>query len=235
MTIFINRSIPLSEESRNGWTSAGAVVLSRDIHRRNRQLVSGQAPVLINLGLVDVPDFKFNSVWNEHDSIRAILSPAAIRRTLPNLIPPWPNEGEPYWVKGPGERGHNKSFHPAWPARFVGAFPKRGNYDYQRHIEGTEFRVLTVGNMVVQAYKKLDPINGVRQWEWVGVKGIKDGGIIPLVKAAVALVPNGGKSVFGWDVISNKTATYIIEGNSSPGVSAETAVRIVKQISRMEN
>ena len=236
MTVFVHRSIPLSQESRNGWMGSGAVVLSRNGLRRARQLDGfKESDVVINLGLV--PALGVNGIiYNHSDSVRATLTPSAIRKTMPDLIPPLPKEpGTPYWVKGPGERGHNKTFYPAWPKHVEWALPEEPGFDYQTHIEGTEFRVITVGDMVVQSYKKLPPIDGVRQWEWVGVKGIKDGGIIPLVKRAVALVPNGNKCVFGWDVIANQTSAYIIEGNSSPGVSAETAQRIVKQISKLEN
>lgn len=236
MTVFVNRSIPLSQESRDGWIRAGAIVLSRNNVRRSRQLAGQPANqaeptsmVLLNLGLAD--DVPWDGiVYNVGDSVRSVLAPAAIRRTMPDLIPPR-TPIEPCWGKMPGQHGEGKHFYPnGMSTDDEDSFSRQG-CDIQKHIEGTEFRVITVGNLVVQASRKNAPVNGVRDWTWVGVGGIKQNGIIPLLKRAVELVPNGTRTVFGWDVIV-ADRPYIIEANSSPGVNDSTARRIIQQIER---
>lgn len=229
MTVFVNRSIPLSEESRNGWTNAGAVVLSRRRVRRNRQFNVREQRIVVNLGLpeedIDVCDVLFNS----RDSVTSVLTPAALRRTMPDLIPPWPSVGDDYWVKRPGYGGRGKQFFTNWPGTL---HEVHDNSDRQKHVEGTEYRVITVGNIVVQAHKKTGTMPDF-EWTWVGVQGVKNNGIIPLVKRAVSLVPNGEHTIFGWDVIVGLEGPVILEANSSPGVNDPTARRIVDQIRKV--
>ena len=246
MTVFVNRSIPLSQESRDGWRNAGAVVLARNDGRAIRRLADvSREDVVLNLGIGTMHLVDCN-IWNVPDTVRSILTPAAIRRTMPDLIPPQDFEG-PHWLKGPGQHGVNKQFHDhgeGWEVnRCDWELDQRpqwaGQWDIQKHIEGTEFRVITVGNSVVQAHRKQrSTLPGLEidfgfEWSWVGVGGIKNNGLIPLVKKAVALIPNGDRSVVGWDCIVGEAGAYIIEGNTSPGVNDATARRIVEAIQRL--
>lgn len=225
--IFVNRSIPLSRESRDAWTSAGAVVLSRNPRRRANQLAAcPQAErVVINLGITEAVDAA--AVYNSRDSVRSVLTPAALRRTLPDLIPPEPDGEVMAWLKGPGQRGENKHH-----VMFNGEGLEPG-WDWQLHVAGTEFRVISVGNLVVQAHRRdnIEWINErhVADWHWVGVKGVSQNGIIPVVKQAVAQIPAGDRTVIGWDFIVGDRP-YIIEANSSPGMSEATARRIINAI-----
>lgn len=233
--IYINRSIPLSNVSRDAWRNAGAIILSRSPVKSKRQLDKGKEDdIIINLGIGPLHLWGMTT-YNEHESVRSVITPAALRETLGNLIPPWPNVGEEAWWKGPGYGGHNK---------YRGVNTATGHlehlmtksWDVQKHIEGIEYRVVTVGNVVVQAHRK-DNRTEIDDslmflWNWVGVKGVSNNGIIPLVKKAVELIPNGDFSMFGWDIIVSEGRPYIIEGNSSPGVNNTTAKRIVGQIVR---
>lgn len=232
MTVLINRSIPLSKESRDAWRNANAIVLSRRPLKRDSQLsaIPQEERVVVNLGIAD--DISGNVRFNSRRSVRSVLTPAAIRRTLPELVPPWPYDGQDFWFKGPGQHGDNKLFvdkeqdfkqpPEAWPL----------GWDAQVHVAGTEYRVITVGPVVVQAHRKTrDDSKRGFLWEWVGVQGIRKGGIIPLVKKAVEAVPDGDFTVIGWDLIVGEDRPYIIEANSSPGVNDATAERIVSAIS----
>lgn len=226
MTVLINRSIPLSKESRDAWRNANAIVLSRRPLKRDSQLsaIPQEERVVVNLGIAD--DISGNVRFNSRRSVRSVLTPAAIRRTLPELLPPIPKLGEDAWFKGPGQHGENKYRH-IWG----GDGYDDPRWDMQLHIEGTEYRVITVGPVIVQAHRKTrDDSKRGFLWEWVGVQGIRKGGIIPLVKRAVEAVPDGDFTVIGWDLIVGEDRPYIIEANSSPGVNDATAERIVRAI-----
>lgn len=230
-TIFVNRSIPLSKVSRNAWANAGAIVLSRNPSKRMHQLAAHaeDAYVVVNLGITNF-DANADVEYNEPDSVRSVLTPARLRKTMPNLIPPQPLKGQPFWDKGPGQGGNNKIFNEKLLSDDFIPLPGR---DLQRHIEGSEYRVISVGRRVVQSHLKsnIEWTDGQHEadWEWAGVTAIKGTGIIGLVHKAVDLVPNGEHTVFGWDIIL-ADKPYIIEANSSPGVNDATAGRIMKAI-----
>lgn len=230
MTVLINRSIPLSQETRNAWTSVGAIILPRNNRRRER-IVSRieEDDVVIHLGAAP-PMGRPSRVYNERNSINAIRFPHALRRTLPNLIPPPPVDGEAFWIKRIGQHGSGVTFYNGRVRPRIG--PQE---DIQRHIEGTEYRVITVGELVVQATRKENVTwqDGRHSfdWRWIGVDGIRQvRGAIPLVKRAVEAVPNGDRTVIGWDIIQGDDRCYIIEANSSPGVNEATARRIVNAV-----
>ena len=248
MTVFVNRSIPLSQESRDGWKNAGATIVPRNPVRAERLLArTNDTDIIINLGRG--PEHLVGrepQIWNQFDTIDSIITPAAIRRTMPDLIPTsdvfnGPNNHRPYWIKGPGQHGNNKRLcqEYAWDGAYLAEIEHcldLPGWDAQLHIEGTEFRVITVGNAVIQAYRKdhrTETNRGLMfQWNWIGVGGIKKNGLIPLVKKAAAALPHGDRSVVGWDCIVGEAGAYIIEGNSSPGVNDATAQRIVNAIER---
>src|SRR5690606_19444865 len=63
----------------------------------------------------------------EHDSVpgipiynspavkSAVTTPGDLRRTMPDALPRWPDTGENYWVKRPGQGGRGKTFYTDWP------------------------------------------------------------------------------------------------------------------------
>lgn len=230
MTVFVNRSIPLSQESREAWRNVATIIPRQ--HRNRLRVLDRIQPedVVINLGLSDAVG-RDCIVYNDPVSIRSVLTPQAIRNTMPDLLPPRPGIRDAFWRKGPGQHGNGVSFYDGGMIP-----PDRPGYDLQKHIEGTEYRVITVGELVVQATRKTNAVwvNGRHSfdWQWIGVVGARQvSGLIPLAKRAVGLVPNGPRTVLGWDIISGTDGgVYVIECNSSPGVNEATARRIVRAI-----
>ena len=223
----------MSRTTRDAWRSNGIHIVkrSRDSNRDVRATIGRvDGRFVINSGSLShdwagypVP------VFNTRDSIRAISHPLALRRTLPDFIPPVSMDGYAHWHKDGGWGGKNKTYHEEGDGgcRFF-----KG--DRQTHIDGTEYRVLTVGDVIVQAsLKELTHGVGNFIWHWCGVRGIRDLGIIPLVKEAVQNIPNWNWTMFGWDVIVDSNRPYVIEINTSPGVNSSTAKRIIQQIERM--
>lgn len=235
MTSFLLvRSIPLSKETRDAWRDNNIRIVARSKlnHRdisADIQRLRGRA--ILNMGNLDI-DFSRISVpvFNSPKLIRAVSLSTNLRRTLKdtNLLPGQSHK-VPHWHKRGGSHGQGKVFHE----KLLGECAVMGG-ETQEHVEGTEYRVNTVGDMVVQAHVKnpLDRV-GSFEWEWCGVDAIRKNGIIPLLKDAVDKVPDSEYSVLGWDVIVGPDRPYIIECNTSPGVNGPTAERIVNQIERI--
>ncbi len=105
--------------------------------------------------------------------------------------------------------------------------------DIQRHISGDEYRVITVGDTVVQASLKHKTEQfgiPVFDYEWIGVEGVRKNGIIPHIKEVVKRIPGGEQSVLGFDIIHDGSRPWTIEINTSPGVNEYTARRIVNAL-----
>jgi hypothetical protein len=137
-------------------------------------------------------------------------------------------DGGPHWHKTSGYGGNGKIFHEEGDGGC-----RSYNGDRQTHIDGLEYRVVTVGDVIVQAFLKEHTGRvGIFNWSWVGLNGIRNKGIIPLIKAAIPNVPNWEFTIFGWDIMVSDRP-YVLEINTSPGVNNATASRIVKQIERM--
>lgn len=231
ISLMVLRSIPLSKETRDAWYSANCHIIRRSKHNSRALLQSinaGNRRGLINLGNLDLDLSILNvPVFNSANSIRSISSPLALRRTLNDFIPPSSTTG-PHWHKSGGFGGRGKAYHKEQVRECA---LLRG--DVQKHIEGQEYRVITVGDVVVQAHRK-EQLEGVGNfdWNWCGVDGVRTNGIIPTIKDAVTSIPDWQYTVFGWDVIV-ADRPYVIEINTSPGVNEATAKRIVDQIERI--
>ncbi len=234
--IWILRSIPLQKETRNAWRSAGCTLITRSAIRHWNGFTTsksiGKWGALINLGNLDVSLNHITCpIFNIHDTIRAISTPIALRRTLNDYIPVASYAG-PHWHKGKGYGGKDKIFHKSdCKDKHIIAS------DLQQHINGKEFRVVTVGDVVVQAARK-EPHNGIVgkfDWYWVGIDGIRTNGIIPHVKSAITNIPNWEHTVLGWDIIvdNNSNDVFTIEINTSPGTNDHTAQRIINQVRRV--
>ncbi len=233
LTGVLLRSIPLGRITRNAWTDNGIHIVKRS-RDNNRDVLSTirrvAAKFVINSGSLShdwtgcpVP------VFNTRDSIRAISHPVALRRTLGDYIPK-DNDRGPHWHKTGGHGGQGTVF----CAPGTGNSRCRGmSGDVQQHIDGTEYRVLTVGDIIVQASLK-ERVNVISSfnWKWVGIDGIRNTGIIPQIKSAVNNIPNWEFTVFGWDIMVDDKP-HILEINTSPGVNDASARRIIQQIERV--
>ena len=230
MTFLLIRSIPISIQTKSAWKNAGVDVVPRSVTNLNDRYDNISA--IINMGNLEIDLSEINTlIFNKHDTIRAISTPKALRNVFgecdPPIIPIATYDG-PHWHKGKGCGGANKMFHEdtCKDEHIIAS-------DLQQHIKGTEYRVLTVGDIIVQATQK-NRINGIGNfdWNWIGVHGIRNSGIISHIKQAITLIPAWTFSILGWDIIydNSNNNIYTIEINTAPGVNKHSAQRIVNQI-----
>lgn len=226
------KCIPLSETTRSAWREAGCTILPRKYGTNIPENYANEHNVIINLGNGElrVPNPEDHIIFNHPDTVWKTYSALVLRETLGNdFVPPYTIKG-PHWHKNPGHKGKGKIFHE----------DIRGECailsgDSQQHINGIEYRIITVGDSIVQAFVKesnaSDPFDFY--YSWVGVNGVKSDGFIPLIKSALEQIPDYNHSIFGVDVIHDGNRPWIIEINTSPGVNGFTANRIVKQVERI--
>ena len=101
-------------------------------------------------------------------------------------------------------------------------------WDMQMHVDGQEYRVITVDDKVVQVSERYGD-NSDRRYSWLGVKRAP----VPVKEIAREATRRlDGRNIIGWDIIMGEAvnSTYILEGNSCPGVNEATARRIMNHI-----
>lgn len=231
MRILLIRSIPLSREVRNAWKANGGVFLRRVRNGQVSKVVADKYDRLINLGNTNLSVDGSLLIYNDIHTVRAISLPLALRRTLKDTdLIPSSNIDNSHWHKLGGFGGQGNAF----CAPGTGNSRCRGmSGDIQRHIEGDEYRVITVGDTVVQASLKHRTERfgiPVFDYEWIGVEGVRKNGIIPHIKEVVERIPGGEQSILGFDIIHDGTRPWTIEINTSPGVNEHTARRIVNAL-----
>ena len=224
------RSIPLALTTRDAWKENGAMFAKRTSDdRRIAMLADGGT--IINLGSSTFA-LTGSNVWNERKVIEPLLTPFTSRTLLGSLMPSGRYEGPGYyWLKGQGRGGANKEKLFIRNVQEFNELMVRADWmegDVQQHIEGQEYRVITVGEKVVQVMKRTGGhLASDRVYTWVGVQGCDS-----IVKAAArkaAMKLANSNTIIGWDVIDNGRA-YILEGNSCPGVNVATAGRILDAV-----
>lgn len=239
------QGMPLTRSLRNTWREAGAIITKRlptEATHWKEMYDRHNCDVVINLGnrnreawaeWSELPT-EHIPVFNRPEEIRAVSTPGYLREHLTrneaeDLLPPRLTEEDlpcTVWRKGPGFGGRGKE--RLYTTTMV--YPRDNVEDVQLEITGHEYRVITVGNKVVQAHRRYGP-NGDRTYEWIGVRGL-DRSVRNTVKSAVFFLFDSPLMVIGWDVIYNPRLEYswILEGNSSPGVNGPTATRILSAI-----
>lgn len=239
MKILAIRSIPLGTETREGWNGVGVRFVRR--HRSDTEIQG----VIDRYGYdsaINLGDRGFRSattpVWNELETVLSVMAPERLRQTLDGFGMAARRIDMPHWHKTLGWGGSGVRFHDSRLSAAEAGQPCELVGEVQEHIEGDEFRVITVGNRVVQASRKVNcEWNNGRHYfdyEWCGVNGIRNNGAIPLLKRAVEMVPGYVHSVLGWDIIVDDRP-YIIECNTSPGINEATARRIVAAMEAATN
>lgn len=220
--IHILRTIPLSLETREAWTSAGARMVPRKhIGKYFEDPPVSSNDVIINLGWRK--PINHDHVWNHHESVKFVSRPDDLRKNLGDWLPPIPEIGDTAWGKDHGWQGKGKFMYYDFKEHYADK-----HADVQRHIDGVEYRVNSVGSKVVQAHRKI-PENSSFIWQWVGVKGIDGLGFIKAIKTITDAIPYGETTILGWDwIVENDTGKpYLLEINTSAGVNAPTAHRIL--------
>ncbi len=238
--LLLLRSIPLSRETRKAWLSNNNNLIVRRRYLNDEYVREVDkifcVSAFLNLGNLDLDLSNLTKpVFNGAETVRAISSPMALRRTLNDYVPKFTTQ-DAHWHKRGSWGGDGKIFHK----EMLGECATLGG-DSQKHIEGTEYRVITVGDKIVQASlkeKKNENIAndiGNFNWYWIGVDGIRNSGIIPHIKSAITNIPFWPYTVFGWDIIRDSVSgmVYTIEINTSPGVNEHSVQRIMKQIERI--
>lgn len=224
------RSIPLSASTRNAWKAAGATFARRD--RRTDSIVSlaediGGVPI-INLG---ASWFSAEGAWNPGEVTKWLLTPESTRRMFNDFLPTGRWVGpDYYWFKGPGRAGNNKKKHYVSNLEEYNELASHANWiqgDVQLHVDGQEFRVITVNDKVVQGMARYGQ-NGERRYEWVGVGGLPTELKESCRRASRVL---GSRTIVGWDgIVHDSGQSFILEGNACPGVNEATAGRILDAV-----
>ena len=228
------RSIMLAQSLVDTWKELGGWFPKRDrttesmMELRLRQYDS-DSPI-INLGNTRFnPDFAtlgrygaVGKVWNMGEDIRPLVQPATSRTLFNDLMPPQPTEYPvEAWVKAPGYGGRGKE-----QVMLQSGLDVPGGWDVQVHVEGQEYRAITVGTKVVQGYERHGE-NGDRSYVWTGVNNLPDD-VRALAKIAAGRLY--GSNFIAWDIIMNDDEIGLFEGNSCPGVNSATAQRVLAQM-----
>ena len=228
MNILAVRSIPMSTETTAAWKAAGVDIAER--RRSVEQIMMMPYDVVINLGNARFNPTHTDRVINLGTTIKDLVTPGGTRRKYDDLIPPEPSSYPcDAWLKGPGHGGRNKSRRRLQNA---GA-PEPRRWDIQLHIEGQEYRIITVGKRIVQQFRRNNgALDGrLRDYRWLSrLDTPKD--VRKLVHTAAARLES--RTIIGWDVIlpNEGDNCFLLEGNSCPGVNEATARRIVTELER---
>lgn len=257
MSFLMARSIPLSQTSRLAWKEHGATFFSRDRTVDSmRDTVANPRPgweFFINAGnseLTDLNPPSYFPVYNPGEVVNELLTPQVTRELLGDLMAPQTGEGEFVWFKDQGRGGRNKYKHSTDSEAFAQRDPSQY---WEDHIEGTEYRIITVGDVKVQQFIRTGD-NSARTYRWVNMSSLPSE-VSRLVREASSRLCSN-RSIVGWDVIFTESSisrtelrpsglgsdeqegrggrvapsAFILEGNTCPGVNTHTARRIVDRI-----
>ena len=230
MTFVAIPSIKLSETSKQAWKAAGGFFPRRDrtVARMVELGENADVEFILNLGWSQFNPETRLPVWNRGEDIQALLWPGMTRDLFDDLMPPQP-EGYPadIWIKTPGRGGRGK-YHKMVYHQL--SLPNQ--WDWQTHVEGQEYRVITVGQAIVQQFERGGD-NEDRSYSWTP----RDQVPMP-VKAFARQAASRvfGNNVIAWDLIQEGEygRPYLFEGNTCPGMSTHTAARIVAAIQEQQ-
>lgn len=246
----VNQTIPLSSSTRAALREHGGRIYRRDrtLDDVIRLARDADAEFVLNFGSrSNTPLVRENLdfVWTPPHMIQAVGHPANLRRTLPELVPPQPDEfPAQVWLKAPGQRGQGKT-----KIETFGRIVLPENWDWQLHIEGTEYRAITVGHRMVQGFLR-EGTNDAREYTWTGLRdtpvAIKERARmaaralharstmgVPGVPGHLERRDPAHTGLFAWDLILDEHGSaFILEANSSPGLGSATVERIVREIRR---
>lgn len=222
MSIMAVRSVNLSTETAEAWKAAGVTFARRG--RTTDEIMRFGYDHVLNLGKSTfIPTGDYGSMlWNSGVDIEPLLRPGATRDLFGDLMPPQPTEfPADVWIKAPGAHGRGKYkkqvTHPL-------ALPVQ--WDWQEHVVGQEYRLITVGIKLVQDFLRHGR-NGDRTYEWVRMRDVPRTMKLMAREAAARLT---GSNVVAWDFILHGDTPMLFEGNTCPGVNSETVRRIINEM-----
>lgn len=214
---YLTPPIPLSRRSREAWDVIGTQVPKEEVENNG---------LYINTGWTQLSAIPLHMwLWNPPSMTRVLSTPGRTRARLGVLLPPRPTAyPADVWMKGPGRGGNNKH-----RLTIIEPLVLPGSWDWQLHITGHEYRLITVNEFVVQCFER-HGANGHRSYEWIRMREVP-----ARVKelARMASANFSARSIVAWDIIDGQQGTYILEGNTCPGMSENTAIRIRRQIERI--
>lgn len=219
-------ALPLSDQTKRAWKEAGAVILRRGSTDERVLGFLRDYPFIINLGkTMFQPTEQVENIWNYGPDIEPLVWPGSTRELFGDLMPPRPTEfPADVWIKTPGRAGRGK-FHKQVDHELH--LPRQ--WDWQEHLEGEEYRIITVGRRIVQDFRRFGQ-NGDRSYEWLAMRDVPSV-LKDLVREAASRVAQ--QTVVAWDTMLTTTGQpYLFEGNTCPGMSTATAERIVREIER---
>jgi len=244
MTFVAVPSLPMSDTTRRAWKDAGGIFPRRT--RSSAEIVSlaidSRADFILNLGRSSfnwgaTTETEVGFIWNKGTNIYDLLWPGNTRRMFNDLMPEQPTSfPSDVWVKTPGYGGRGK-----YRTNVQQSLVLPEQWDWQRHVTGTEYRLVTVGERVVQQFRRYGE-NGNREYRWTRSEELPRG-LRTVARNAASRVP--GRNVVAWDLIvptepsaghsdGNVVRPLLFEGNTCPGVNIATAERIVREILRQK-
>lgn len=200
MVFWASQSITLSERTFNAWKSVGAKFFtpqrSDEYIKRIVRQSEREEEFFINLGRVELAALSEGlgglPVWNNGpDVVWPLNTPFRTRELFHDLMAPQSGEAEHIWIKEPGWGGRGKE-----KVRTEDVNLAEIPY-WEDHIEGDEYRIITVGNLRVQQFRK-EGEPGAFRYTWLRMLDLPESAK-QLVKRATERLPR--RSVIGWDVI----------------------------------
>lgn len=232
--ILLHRSIRVSSNTKQAWKDNDVYFTAPD--RTNdwvkRKVLSGELEAFINYGNKDLAIFttpEQTPVYNNGPSVvTRLIDVEATRAYFNDLMAPRSGQGEFVWAKETGRAGQGKRKVPTESLDLDSL-----NY-WEDHVVGTEYRIITTGNKRVQQFIRSGD-NNARIYKWLPMQRLPDS-TKRTIKLATERLPK--RSIIAWDIIdASETGggSYILEGNTSPGVNRNTARRILDQIRKDNN
>ena len=227
MSFLVVPAIPLSSETRAAFRMYGGVPARLD---RTDAMLEGWCndhAWVLNMGRQSFDPQCDRLVINRGPVIAPLIYPGHSREVFGELMPPFPDTFPvDAWIKAPGRGGRGKNMHALTELPDI---PDK--WDLQVNIEGKHFRIITVGDVVVQDHEKEgteDPEE--RLYHWRRMEDVPRP-VKHIAREAARRLSNLD-TMIGWDIIYQKeeNRAYLLEGNSSPGVNAPTVGRIMTQI-----
>lgn len=228
MRVFGVRSVQLTTETANAWKAGGVRLARRGRTPASQMAIAAEYDygAVLNLGNSAFNPTETVPIWNYGRDIKPLINPGDTRDLLGDFMPPQPTSNFPRqaWVKAPGAHGRGKFLETIDQPLVLPS-----SWDWCEHIEGQEYRLVTVGHKIVQDFERSGP-NGNRHYSWVPMREVNSD-LKQMVREAAAKVP--GNNVIAWDtIINNEGEPFIFEGNTCPGVNTNTVQRIVAEMER---